>query len=295
MPVELNERLLKWSCEQTKFSLGLKTERIYCCLPVRKTAGFMQLLRALCFGWEIHFAEPSSKPFEKLDENHNFTLTSLSPLQLYNSLGYTDKQIARFKNILVGGGVISQKLQKMINKFHKSVDTVQIYETYGMTETASHIALRNLTHRHTYLKPQLGVMLHTDEHERLIITINELQMEFKTEDVGFISFFGFKVLGRSDRMINTGGIKIHAGKIEVLLEPILRKAGLDRFYYISKTQDDALGDAIVLVFEGAEIKDEAFLLQLCKRDLPPYHDPKSIRYQEEFERTDTGKIIPISF
>jgi O-succinylbenzoic acid--CoA ligase len=160
-----------------------------------------------------------------------------------------------------------------------------------MTETASHVALRNISQGHEYFKPQMGVTLFTDETDRIIIEIHELGLELKTEDIGLISFFGFKVLGRADQIINSGGIKIHPGAIELKIGPLLKQAGINRSFYITKMKDEKLGDAMLLVIEGSKIKDENFLLEMLKREVPKHHAPREIKYESQFERTDTGKLI----
>ena len=175
--VMLSERILKWSCNQTKFSLHLEDEKVLCCLPVNRTGGFMQIMRALCFDWEIHFIKPEINPLDSIPEDHPYTLTSLSPLQLYQSLKNSPEKVKRFQTILVGGAKVSDELRRMVRDFSEQNHDIDIVETYGMTETASHIALKYLNKDEQHFSPQMGVIVSTDEQQRLVVSIPELKHE----------------------------------------------------------------------------------------------------------------------
>ena len=84
-----------------------------------------------------------------------------------------------------------------------------------MTETASHIAMQNLSNNEAVLYPLPGVKI--SQNETLQIHIPELNIQLQTNDIGEFREDGFVILGRSDNVINSGGIKIHPHQIEVVI------------------------------------------------------------------------------
>jgi O-succinylbenzoic acid--CoA ligase len=288
--IEISRDLINWSVEQTVHALSLKDEEVLCALPVNKTGGFMQLIRALSEGWIIHFVTPSANPLKAIDLDHQFTLTSFSPQQLAKSIKHHPEKLAKFRTVLVGGARITKKLLKKIEGFIHEYPGTKIYETYGMTETASHIAIRSINQKEEYLKPQLGVIISTEDG-RIRVQIPELYLDIKTTDIGSITTSGFRVLGRADDVINNDGVKVHPVEIENKLGYILEEAGISRSSYITKKVDSVTGEMVVLVIEGEPIKDVSFLLELMRRSLPKAECPREIIFEQKFDFTDTVKII----
>ncbi|MGB1037431.1 MAG: AMP-binding protein [Bacteroidia bacterium] len=295
--VELGRKLLIWSAESTKRALDKRStlgkindsdESILCCIPVTKTGGFMQLIRALHFGWHIHFVDPSSNPLETISGVHHYDQTSLTPFQLENILDSHKDEIGQFKSILIGGAAISLELLEKIKAFNEK-RTTQFWETYGMTETASHIALKKIGYD-KHFRPQSGVNLLLSENQ-LTIRIPELQFSIDTNDIARIHGDGFEIIGRADDVINSGGIKIHPTIIEPKIKSVFSSASINRNFYISSIPDKTYGQKVILVLEGEPLKNESFLLEAIKRELPSYHNPKSILYVDSINRTDTGKLI----
>ena len=114
------------------FNLFEKTTVLSCMSP-NFIAGKMMLVRALTLGWNIDVIEPVSNPLEDINKDYDFS--AMVPLQLSNSLS----KISSIKKLIVGGGVVSNEL---LNKI-QTVKT-EIFATYGMTETITHIALSPL-------------------------------------------------------------------------------------------------------------------------------------------------------
>ncbi len=287
--IELSRALLIWSCKGTVDKLSLKNEKVLCCLPVEKTGGFMQLIRALHYGWQIHFVEPRQNPFNELTPA-DATITSLTPHQLSKVMNESSGLLGHFNNILIGGAHIEDDVLDQIKKFNKVNPDVIFWETYGMTETASHFALKNITENEKYFTPNGGVKIESI-HGQLGVTIEELGICLETNDLAVVTKHKFKILGRVDDVINSGGVKIHPSEIEPKIKKVIADMGLKRDFYLAKRHDDNLGEMAVLVIEGYKIRDEAFLLENLKRELPQYTAPKRIAYTDAIRRTDTGKII----
>ncbi len=285
--IELSRKLLVWSARSTYQALEIhdiaEREGMICCLPVSKTGGFMMLIRALVWEWNIHFENPVGNPSRYFAQK-KYSLTSLSPTQLDALV--EDKSLDNSPSIaLVGGARVSHDLQQKI-----ASATCTVYETYGMTETASNIALRKLESTKTFFKPHKGVVLQTKDNQ-LKVSIPELNLEVQTTDIVKIHTSGFEIIGRSDDVINSGGIKIHPSLIEPLISKLLSDAGIDRRIYLAKKKDLKLGEKAILVMEGIAMKNTSFILELMKRELPMYQNPKEILFLEKIAFTDTGKVI----
>lgn len=284
--ITLNRNLLIWSSEQTAKRLELNNEHLLCCLPIDKTGGFMQLIRALHLNYPIYFTKPKANPLAEITDS-SYTITSVTPYQLQTLFDETPEKLGNFKNILVGGAAIEPALLDQITQYEGN--TI-FWETYGMTETASHFALKNLSKGESEFTVNEGVML-SNKQGTLTIEIPELSFKVASTDLIVLSKNGFKVLGRADDVINSGGVKIHPLVIEPQIGHILQDAGINSGFYLVGEQDEQLGETATIVLEGEPLKDEAFILELLRRELPPYMAPKRIAYTTKIRRTDTGKII----
>ncbi|MFY0644373.1 MAG: AMP-binding protein [Bacteroidia bacterium] len=289
--ISLSRALLTWSANTTKNTFSLGNEHLYCCLPIERTGGFMQLIRSLVHNWDVHFVNPSKSPLKELENNHKYSLISLTPYQLEHSLKNLEK-LSRFKLVLIGGAKLSESLLKEIERNKEALGNTRIIETYGMTETASHIAYREVGDE--WLQAVAGVQL-SKVKDCLHLSIKELDLEVQTSDMIEIQENQFKLIGRADHVINSAGIKIHPEIIEPLIQKTLLRCGIERAFYLGKKVNDTWGEEAVLVLEGAPIKDEPFILEILYRELPNYQHPKSIVYVDQIERTDTGKIKRIIF
>jgi len=282
--ISLSRKMLQWSAEHTYAALELKNEHILCCLPVTKTGGFMQLIRALVWDCPIYFSAPTADPLAELP-HRDFTITSLTPHQVNNCIAQSADQLNCFQNILIGGAPLGEKQASTLLQV---APNTAFWETYGMTETASHIALRKVgVDKH--FQTQTGVQVTLDD-ELLCIAIPELDFFIKTNDIAKLHHDSFQILGRSDDVINSGGIKIHPALIEPQIKKVLESASINRSFYVTKKNDIKLGEKAVLVIEGPPITDKTYLLELLKRDLSLYHNPKEIIFVDHIAYTDTGKI-----
>jgi len=291
--IVLSPALLEWSIKNTQLSLGLTEAQnqiyVLCCLPVQKTGGFMQLIRALHLNWHIHFTNPTSKPnLDLLMGHQQIDLVSLTPMQLEYVIQNTVDYFQNIKHVLIGGAAISSTLNSQIYQLRSTSKTL-FWETYGMTETASHIALRQIG-KDTYFKPQKGVRLSTDANEQLIISIPELNIIVGTNDVVEKHTDGFALLGRTDDVINSGGLKLHPAMLEPQIKKVLNGLGITYNFYLGKQMDKIFGEMAVLVLEGKRGLIDDQLLMTLKEQLPPYQHPKKIVWVEKISYTDTGKV-----
>jgi O-succinylbenzoic acid--CoA ligase len=241
------------------------------CLPVRFIAGKMMFIRAFVLGLEMDFVAPSSTPLLRCQTTYDFC--AMVPLQAQHSLA----QLHYIKKLIVGGAPISKELQLEL----LSVPT-EVFETYGMTETITHIAIRKLDE--TYFKVLPHVSITQDDRSCLVIEASSIVAQpIVTNDiVALESENTFKWLGRIDHVINSGGIKF----IPEVLEGKLNLK-TDRRFFISSIPDEALGEKIILVIEG-----EPFTVDPnAYAKLDKFEKPKEVHFVAHFEETHNGKTI----
>lgn len=241
------------------------------CLPVKYVAGKMMLVRAMILGLDLEFVAPSSHPMRNNDIEYDFV--AMVPLQAQNSIS----ELKRVKKMIVGGAAINKALEKQLLKL-----PTEVYETYGMTETITHIAARKLGEKAFTVLP--NVTISYDDRNCLVIHAPRISPDvIVTNDiVELVNENQFIFLGRMDNVINSGGIKL----IPELIEEKLAGKIHQRFFIASKP-DNELGHKVVLVIEGdKQDYDESLYEALDK-----YEKPKEIIFIPKFEETTTGKIL----
>ncbi|QJW90399.1 AMP-binding protein [Spirosoma taeanense] len=305
-PISLTRAQMRASAHLTGLTLGLLPgDTALVCLNIRYVAGVMMLVRGLELGLPMTILEPTSNPLADFRPTKSgslsapFAFSALVPLQLQTILEETPEKIPilnGMKAILVGGAATSPALEQALQ-----VLTAPVYATYGMTETVSHIAFRRLngptaTDVFTALP---GVEMGTDERGCLHITSAATNFErIQTNDVVELvnpptdSATRFRLLGRSDRIINSGGVKVQPERIEQLIETVLTSFGPVPRLFVAGLPDKRLGQRIVLVSEGKAIDDApwANVQEAIRAQLGPYAVPKERLTVPRFAETPTGKI-----
>ncbi len=261
------------------FNLYEETTALLALSP-RFVAGKMMWIRALQHGWHLDITEPSSR----LNPEKNYDFSAWVPMQAENSLETIDK----IKTLIIGGAAVSRKLQrKLLNA------PTDIFLTYGMTETLTHIAVMPLSRRAENYKDCMpdwftvlpGVFVETDEEQCLVIYSDDLPFSpLHTNDiVKCRDNRHFQWIGRKDNVINSGGVKLFPEMIEKKLAPLL-----DIPFIVTSLPDAYLGEKVVLVLEGKPQKLEENLFE--KAGLHAYEKPKAVFFMEAFPRTSSGKI-----
>ncbi|WP_298952797.1 AMP-binding protein [uncultured Nonlabens sp.] len=254
-----------------RFDIGAERD-VLCCLSLSYIAGKMMLVRAMTLGWHIDLVKPSTTPLKKVEKRYDFT--AMSPLQLSKSLDH----IHKVRKVIIGGGAVSQGLIDQLNGKH-----TQVFHTYGMTETASHIAVRQLypTYEENYSVVE-NVTIDKDKEGKLVVHAPDFaRTSLITNDlVDLVNKNEFKILGRVDDVINTGSVKVHPSQVEQklsihILEP----------FFLSAREDEELGQKVILVIQG-EQRD----LKSAFKKLDKFEVPKEIYFLKEFALTHTGKI-----
>ena len=286
----IEKERMRHSANKTCDILGLKAgDSGLLCLPVQYISGKMMVVRAIERKLNLIVKTPSAKPITDLNEVINFC--AMSPLQVENSL---DK-IHLIKNLIIGGAAVSESLKTKITeslttKNRKPETENYIYETYGMSETLSHIALKQIYPvAEDYFKILEGVEISLDDRNCLQIFAPKLNPELLTtndlveiKEIKEIKEFRF--LGRIDNVINSAGLKIYPEQLESLV-----KKEISNEVIFLGIINELLGQKLILAIEGNE--DENIKQHLSSIKYPSKnHQPKEIIFIEKLPRISNGKI-----
>lgn len=248
------------------------------CLPIEYISGKMMVVRSILRKLKLEIANPSLNPLENLEDEVDFC--AVTPLQVEHSL---DK-LYLIRKLIIGGAAVSKNLKYQISNLNLKT---QIYETYGMSETLSHIALRQLfPEEEDYFSLFEGILISQDERGCLNINAPELNSEIlKTNDIVEIVNDGkFRFIGRADNVINSGGAKIFPEQLEALV-----KKEIPNEVVFLGIPDEVLGQKLILVIEGNDNETINYQLSTIKYQ-PKFHKPKEIIFVDEIPRTVNGKV-----
>ena len=253
------------------------------CLSTQYIGGKMMMVRAMELGNKCTIVPSQKDPLVKYSTQHKFTFTALVPTQLQEILKRENgiEQLKSFKAILIGGATISQNIRELCI-IHK----LPIWQTFGMTETVSHIALRNLGNGETNYKCMEGIEIGTDKRGCLWIEgaiTNHTKIQ-SNDIVELISPTEFSWIGRYDNVINSGGVKLYPEEIESEISSLIPP---NLSYFIYGLDDQKWGQKAVLFLETKETPMD--LLTQIKTVIGSIKCPKEIILVDEFERTTNGK------
>lgn len=275
------------SAKMTCSFLGLTSDdSALLCMPLRYIAGKMVVVRTLVSGMRLISIPPTSHPLKDLEDIPTFA--AMVPMQVFNSLSVPEEadKLKRIKNLIIGGGPVNDLLYSKLQHFPNAV-----WSTYGMTETLSHIAMRRLNGptASEYYIPLDGIHLSVNEMGCLCIDAPKICPEvLQTNDIVKFDSEGhrFKVLGRIDNVIISGGVKIHIEEVEKMLEPIIALP-----FAITKKSDKKFGEIVVMVVQGSFTEaDLSNIREQIEATLPMYWQPKRYVVIDKIPMTATGKI-----
>ncbi len=237
-------------------------DHMHVCLSVGHIGGLMQLVRALHFKLNLYIYEPNINILETVEIRQGNNHISLVPALIEKCIeqGQEHNILKEFSTILIGGAYISTSIEN----FFKNSST-QVFQTYGMTETCSNIALRNISKNEKSYK-------FLADWESKIDSQNCLSIHHPTIVKGWINTTDivemhndktFNIIGRADFIINSGGIKYSPE----VLENILNSEGLiqNNQFIISSIPNKIWGEILVLVIESKHIFSEIEKEELLKK------------------------------
>lgn len=286
--------------------LGLRPgDSALLCMSLDYIAGKMMVVRSIERKLRLFSVKPSGHPLS--DESlakmveMDFDFVAMVPMQVYNTLQVPQERerLSRIKHLIIGGGAIDDALAEELRSLPGAV-----WSTYGMTETLSHIALRRLNGEEAseWYQPfdSVGVSLNSDGclvidaplvcSEPLVTNdIAEIKQQetsshssdasssLKTSSPHVL----FRIKGRKDNVICSGGIKIQIEEVENLL-----CQHLDAPFLLAKKKDEKFGEIAVLVTESGDLEG---VEAICRQVLPKYWVPRQYLHFDQLPMTETGK------
>lgn len=251
------------------------------CMPLDYIAGKMVVVRSIVRNLKLISVMPSGHPLHGLDEVPVFA--AMIPMQVFNSMKIPEEKemLMKIKHLIIGGGAVDETMERELKDFPNAV-----WSTYGMTETLSHIALRRLNGKDAscWYTPFESVDVSVNDEGCLVIVAPKISdTKIITNDIVEIASDGrhFRILGRKDNVIDSGGIKIQIEEVEAMLRKYLSVP-----YMITKKNDCKFGEIVVLLVES---KNLTKIRRVCEDVLPKYWQPKLYVEVNKLPRTETGK------
>ena len=278
--------------------LGLKPgDSALLCMPLDYIAGKMVVVRAIERKLRLVNIAPCGHPMANVEPT---TFAAMVPLQVFNSLQIPEEKqkLMKIRHLIIGGGAIDEEMAAALRTFPNNV-----WSTYGMTETLSHIALRRLNGNEAseWYTPFDTVEVSQDAEGCLVVNAPLVhdgvlktndRVEMRKEKLSGKQLF--RIIGRKDNIIDSGGIKIQIEEVERLLKPHLNVP-----FMITKTPDKKFGEVVVLLCGkpsalGASSSSDTMvseedLRNICTKVLPPYWVPKKYVFVDRLPMTETGK------
>ena len=291
--ITLRRRQLEASARRTAdfFDLG-PGDRALVCLNCEYIGGLMMLVRGLERNLHLTIVEPHADPFAHVAADAAFDFSAFVPLQLQAALAAgRAPRLNALKALLVGGAPADARLQQELQLL-----TVPVWLTYGMTETCSHVALRRLNGPPAGpgFRVLPGIAAGQDERGCLTLRgdVTDDQLIITNDVVRLLPDHCFEWLGRADFIINSGGVKVPAEKVELVLDVALAEIGAARRCFVAGTPDERLGQAVTAYLEGEPLAEalETQLRALLQARLAKYEQPRQLRYVPAFALTATGKL-----
>lgn len=301
-PMMVEKKRMLNSARITCDFLGLKPgDSALLCMSLDYIAGKMVVVRSIERHLHLISVSPSGHPLKDVDEE--ITFAAMVPMQVYNTLQVPEERerLTHIRHLIIGGGAIDASLEKELQSLPGDI---AIWSTYGMTETLSHIALRRINGDESseWYQPFDSVHISQTEEGCLVIDAPQVCAEtLVTNDIVEIEPYiynkveklRFRIKGRKDNVICSGGIKIQIEEVETLLKPHLEKP-----FMLAKKKDGKFGEIAVLLTEDEDIKKvEATVRRLLSDESEKSSDyknykywiPKEFRYVEHLPLTETGK------
>lgn len=302
------------SADALKASAAMSHERLggagqwLLALPLTYIAGISVLVRSIDAN-EAPVLMPSG-PFDArtfIDSAAELTAerryTSLVPVQLTRviELAETDAESAdvlrRFNGILIGGQALETDLRSRAQELGLSV-----YETYGSSETAGGCVYNGI--------PLEGVDVEIEESGEILIAGPQLasgylfddnrtsetfqnrngKWWYRTGDAGVLTDGVLTVLGRRDRVIISGGLKVDLDAVEAAVRPISACSGAVAIHI----PDSEWGVRPAVVVPGefsVERQDElrAEVYDTIVAELGRVAAPKTVSFIADIPRLSSGK------
>lgn len=257
--------------------------RFLLCLDIKYIGSKMLLLRAYIAKAKVEVVVPS------LDFYLHSTISvidfiSLTPLHIHRLLASNQCFFDKVKTCLIGASGVSIQLENEIKARNFST---RFYESFAMTETLSHFALRDISAQQSCFKLLPGFEISITENQCMQVyhkTI--LPQKIVTNDIiEIFEDYTFSFKGRLDNVINSGGIKLCPEEIEKSWS-----AFLPFKFIISSEPSPIYGQQIILITNTIVTRSEINLL-LKMNEIPIRLWPKEFYFSKEWVETQSHKPL----
>ena len=301
--IKLPKTEVERSAQRTIDFFNLSGKSIfYSCVSPEYIGGKMMIVRSELVGTSCFCEEPSNRPRLDIGNVNSIDLLAVVPSQMIHILDHLN-EYPKLRNIIIGGSRIPAELRKRIR-----LSGLNCFETYGMTETASHIALRRVTEDEIPFTTLGDITVESSESltgKTLAINIPGWQKIITNDLCEVIDINTFRILGRADNVIISGGKKIHCTDVEEKLENLLNHAVIVRGIPHPKwgeTIELIIGEQLYsteskinfgenLNSINEDTIDETIVRKICRENLLTYQQPYSIIFTDRIPRNPNGKKL----
>ena len=281
-PIVHTKKAMVESAERTiRFFNLLPGTQAILVLPARFIGGKMMLIRALVGGWDIKIERPGALPAGAAPCD----FIAMTPAQAAALIEHRPSAWAQLGTVLLGGSPVDDSLVQRMPVGPK------VFESFGMTETISHFALRQLAPVHEAAFQCLDGFDVAQTADSVLEIVFPDGKRLKTNDaVKVTGVAAFEWMGRRDDVINSGGIKIHPAQIEKALASLIPGP-----FKVYGEYHATWGTQLVLRVHATAPPANASELEAewtawAKRNLPSHHSPKRIEWKE-LKQTGSGKWL----
>ena len=283
--ISIDKGFVKNSAHATCDFFNLKKgDTAFLCLPVKYIAGKLMLVRAIERKLNLYCVEPGLTPaFEEAE----IDFAAMTPTQVILLLEDEKGRdlLERVKSLLIGGDAILPLLEEKLQGL-----STNVWHSYGMTETITHIALRKVNGPDATpgFTPLPNVSVSVNSNKCLVIDAPDIDVHhMETNDIAELFEDGsFIIKGRKDNVVISGGVKLFPEEIEKQLVGICEKP-----FYLTGVKDERLGKRLIMVVESDGEVDKRLLLDKIRVVVRKLWVPKEIVLVKKFQRTISGKII----
>jgi o-succinylbenzoate---CoA ligase len=307
-----------WSAVSSSLNLGLDHKDCWlAAVPFFHISGLSILIRSVIYGISviIHDSFDANEANKAIMEKNVTIMSVVSSMlsQMINELG-EKKYPVSFRCMLLGGGPAPKALlEKCLEK------KIPVYQTYGMTETASQISTLSPEYSLSKIgsagKPLFPASLkimkngreaEAFEHGEIVVKgpnvakgylyKEEATAEafkegwFHTGDIGYLDEEGFLyVLDRRSDLIISGGENIYPAEVEsvLLMHDEIVDAGV---VGIPNERWGQVPVACVVRVKGSSV-NEAKIMEFCEKRLARYKVPNLIFFFDELPRNASKKLM----
>lgn len=308
-----------WNAVSSSLNLGLHADDCWlCATPLFHVSGLSILMKSVFYGMPVFLVEKfDPAKVNAAIENDHVTHVSVVSQMLIRLVADLGERVypKSFRCVLLGGGPAPKPLLEVCKE-----KGIPVYQSYGMTETASQIATLSTEYMLSKLgsagKPLFPAQLRIEKDGQEqsaneageivvkgpVVTKGYWQNEEATEksivkgwlytgDIGYLDEDGFLyVLDRRNDLIISGGENIYPAEIEAV---ILSHQGIEEAGVVGKS-DEKWGQvpvAFIKTWDGETVTKEE-ILNLCKERLAKYKVPVDVIFVEDgLPRNASNKLL----